>query len=117
MIGKPYAVELKTLDDSSCDVVFEIRPPVEFISEEARKAFGRTVLMLINRRADTRDQVLDDGMVEITHDKPNGESTMGYAKIKTLRYGSGKEIFTQALLLALNGDAPDLYADGAVPWE
>ena len=117
MLGAPYSIELKSLSDATCDVVFEIRPPVEFITEEARQSFGSNVLHLVARRADERDDVLKSGIVSVTHNSPDGVSMLGYAKIESLRYGSGKEIFTQALLLALNGEVCELYIDGKAPWE
>lgn len=117
MTGAPYSIEIKSLSDATCDVVFEIRPPVEFLTEEARLSFGTNVLHLVSRRADERDDVLASGIVDVTHNSPDGTSTLGYAKIESLRYGSGKEIFTQALLTALNGEVEDLYVDGRAPWE
>jgi hypothetical protein len=117
MTGHPYSVEIKSLSDANCDVVFSVTPPIEFATEESRQALSRTVLNLVCRRADQRDDVLNTGIVEFTHDLPSGNCTMGYARIKTLRYGSGNEIFTQALLTALNGEHPDLYSDGPPPWE
>ncbi len=117
MIGEPYSVEIRSLSDATCDVVFEIIPPVQFVTEEARHAFGSNVLHLVCRRADDRDDVMEDGLVEVTHNTPNNYSSMGYAKINSLRYGSGKEIFTQALLTALNGNVSNLYDEGKAPWE
>jgi hypothetical protein len=117
MIGSPYAVELKSLSDATCDVVFEVKPPIEFLTEEARQAFAKTVLHLVARRADTRDEVLSTGLVEVTHNTHDNESSLGYAKIESLRYGSGKEIFVQALLTALNGEDAHLYEEGRAPWE
>ena len=116
-IGDPYSVEIRSLSDAACDVVFEIQPPVCFVTEEARHAFAQNVLHLINRRADERDRVLETGSVEVTHDLPDGSASVGYARIESLRYGSGKEIFTQALLLALNGDVPNLYEGSTALWE
>lgn len=113
MIGEPYSVEIKSLADSTCDVVFAVEPPIEFATEEAREVFGNNVLQLVARRAG--QEALEGAVCEVTH-VAEGQS-MGYAKIETLRYGSGKEIFTQALLLALNGSYPDLYIDGVAPWE
>lgn len=105
------------MSDATCDAMFEIKPPVEFVTEEARQAFSRNVLQLVARRADERDDVLANGIVEVTHNTPHKVSTMGYAKIESLRYGSGKEIVIQALLTALNGECDDLYRDGTAPWE
>jgi hypothetical protein len=116
MIGAPYAVNLRSLSDATCDVVFEIIPPVCFVSEEARRAFGANVIHLVCRRADDRDDVMKHGIVEVTHNTPDGYSSIGYAKIASLRYGSGKEIFTQALLTALNGEVPNLYDGEKTPW-
>lgn len=116
-IGSPYSVNIKSSSDATCDVVFEIRPPVSFLTEEARIAFGQNVLHLINRRADDANNVLEAGRVEITHNLPNQGASVGYARIDALRYGSGLEIFTQALLLALNGEVPNLYSNGTAPWE
>ncbi|MGB4758955.1 MAG: hypothetical protein WBP26_02770 [Candidatus Saccharimonadales bacterium] len=60
---------------------------------------------------------MQTGRLEITHDLPDGTASVGYAQVGQLRYGSGKEIFTQALLLALNGTVPNLYDQGHAPWE
>ncbi|NCU31240.1 hypothetical protein EOM57_05650 [Candidatus Saccharibacteria bacterium] len=117
MIGKPYSVEIRSLSEATCDVVLEIKPAVDFVTEEARKVFGNNVLRLVCRRADSRDDVMSTGIVEVTHNTPNHESSIGYAKIESLRYGGGKEIFTQALLTALNGESDDLYESGKAPWE
>lgn len=109
MIGHDYEIRIDSLNDATCDVVFEIRPPVVFASEESRLAFCRNILHLINRRADERDKVLEEGVFEITHNSSDNSSSLGYAKIESLRYGSGIEIFTQALHTALNGHIPNLY--------
>lgn len=117
MHGEPYSVDLRSLSDSSCDVVFEITPPVEFITEEARRTFGSNVLHLVCRRVDDPAEVMNSGIVEVTHNTPHGRSSMGYAKIETLRYGQGVDIFTQALLTALNGESVDMYRSGDAPWK
>lgn len=117
MTANRYSVELKSLSDATCDVVFEITPPIKFVTEEAREAFGKNVLHLVCRRADERDNVLALGMVNVTHDSPDGSSTIGYAKIESLRYGSGKEIFIQALHMALHGEIGELYVGGKAVWE
>lgn len=107
-----YTVELLTLFDSSQDVTFRIEPPVKFLTEEARRAFGENVISLISRR--TGDGDMTDSIVELTHDTADGSATLGYARVPVLRYGTGKEVFLQGLLLALNGDYPDLYSDDSV---
>lgn len=117
MIGAPYSIKLKSLSDATCDVTFDIRPPVEFLTEEARQSFGANVLNLVSRRADQSDAMLESGIVNVTHNSPDGTSSLGYAKIESLRYGSGKEIFIQAILTALNGEAGNLYVDGEALWE
>ncbi len=116
-VGYPYGVHIKSLVDSRCDVVFEVRPAIDFISEEARIDFGKHVLHLVNRRADERDKVLQNGECAITHNLPDRSASVGYAKIETLRYGSGKEVFVQALLMALNGEVPNLYENNVAPWD
>lgn len=112
-----YSIKLRSLSDATCDVIFEVTPPIEFVTEQARQVFGSNVLHLVARRADQRDEVLNSGIIEVTHNSPDGVSSLGYAKIESLRYGSGKEIFTQALLTALNGEVGNLYDDGKAPWE
>lgn len=98
-----------TLCDSSLDATFRIEPPVEFLTEEARVAFGANVIDLMARRARYDD--LDEGKakVEITHNSADGAASIGYVKAPALRYGSGKEIFEQAMLTALNGEYCDLH--------
>lgn len=107
-----YTVKLTTLFDSSQDVTFRIEPPVEFLTEEARKAFGQNVIRLISRRADYGE--MSDAQVELTHNSADGSATLGYARVPALRYGAGKEVFLQGLLVALNGEYPDLYSEGSV---
>ena len=117
LVGSPYGVRIKSLVESRCDVVFEVHPAIDFISEEARIDFGRHVLHLVNRRADERDKVLQNGECAITHNLPDKSASVGYAKIESLRYGSGREVFVQALLMALNGEVPNLYENNVAPWE
>ncbi len=107
-----YTVELTTLFDSSQDVTFRVKPPVRFLTEEARKDFGENVIRLISRRADYSE--MSDARVELTHNSADGTATLGYARVPALRYGTGKEVFIQGLLVALNGEYPDLYSDGSV---
>ncbi len=104
-----YTVELTTLFDSSQDVTFLIRPPVQFLTEEARCAFGQNVIHLISRRADYGEMA--SAIVNLTHNTADGKATVGYAKVPALRYGTGKEVFLQGLLTALNGENPNLYSD------
>lgn len=107
-----YTVELTTVFDASQDVTFRIEPPVRFINESARKAFGENVIRLISRRADYSE--MSDARVELTHDSADGTATLGYARVPALRYGTGKEVFLQGLLVALNGEYPDLYSENSV---
>ncbi len=102
-----YSLELTTLFDSSADVTFRIEPPVRFLTEEARVAFGQNIVHLIARRAG--DEAVQSSRVEITHDSADGTATIGYARVPILRYGTGEEVFKQAVLVALNGEYPDLY--------
>lgn len=48
--------------------------------------------------------------VEITHNSADGTASLGYARVPALRYGSGEEVFRQAVLTALNGKLPKLYS-------
>lgn len=102
-----YTVELLTVFDPNADTTFRIEPPVRFLTEEARVAFGRNVIDLICRRANYGEMA--DAKVELTHDSADGSATMGYARVPALRYGTGEEVFLQGLLLALNGEKPNLY--------
>lgn len=104
-----YKVELTSVFDPNSDTTFRIEPPVKFLTEEARQAFGINVLRLIARRADYGE--LSDATVELTHDTADGDATVGYARVPALRYGTGKEVFLQGLLLALNGEYPNLYPE------
>ena len=104
-----YEITLTMLFDSSQDVTFRVEPPVKFVTEEARLALGQNVISLICRRADPAEMV--GAKVEFTHDSPDGSATMGYAKVEALRYGSGEEVFLQAMYVALNGAYPDLYSN------
>ena len=113
MTDPEYKLKLTSVFDPNADVTFRIEPPVKFITEEARVAFGNNVIRLIARRADYGE--LEDSRVELTHDSADGTATIGYARLPALRYGTGKEVFYQAMLLALNGDDPQLYdRDGKV---
>ena len=110
-----YKLELTSLFDPNSDVTFRIEPPVKFLTEEARKAFGESVIRIIARRADYGE--LEGSKVELTHDTADGSATLGYARVPALRYGTGKEVFYQGLLLALNGRNPSLYEqDGNVAY-
>ena len=110
--GEQYRVELTTVFDPNQDVTFRVEPPVRFLTEEARQAFSRDVVGLIARRA--KYEEMADARVELTHDSADGSATIGYAKVAALRYGTGEEVFRQALLLALNGEYPDLYSETSV---
>jgi len=102
-----YKLELTSVFDPNADVTFRIEPPVKFLTEEARVAFGENVIRLIARRADYGE--LEGSRVELTHDSADGIATIGYARVPALRYGTGKEVFYQGLLHALNGNSPQLY--------
>lgn len=104
-----YKITLTTLFDSSQDVTFSVEPPVKFVTEGARIALGQNVIDLICRRADPAEMV--GARVEFTHDSPDGSATIGYAKVEALRYGTGEEVFLQAMHVALNGVYPDLYSN------
>lgn len=106
MSNTKYTVELLTVFDPNADSTFRIEPPVQFLTEEARVAFGKNVIDLICRRADYGEMA--DAKVELTHNSADSTATLGYARIPALRYGTGKEVFLQALLLALNGEYPAL---------
>ena len=108
MTSTEYSLELTTLFDSSSDVTFRIEPPVSFLTEEARIAFGKNVINLIARRADYGE--LEGSKVEITHNSADGTASLGYARVPALKYGTGEEVFKQALLVALNGEYPNLYS-------
>lgn len=113
MTTPEYRLELTSVFDPNADVTFRIEPPVKFLTEEARVAFGESVIRLIARRADYGE--LEGSTVELTHDSADGTATIGYARVSALRYGTGKEVFYQGLLHALNGYSPRLYdAEGAV---
>lgn len=113
MSNQEYKLELTSVFDPNSDVTFRIEPPVKFLTEEARVAFGENVVRLLARRADYGE--LEGSRVELTHDTADGSATIGYARVPALRYGTGKEVFYQGLLLALNGTSPELYdADGNV---
>ncbi len=71
----------------------------------------------MNRRAHPAVDVNDERLFGLTHDSADGSATHGYARLPELRYGMGKEIFTQALFTALNGTIPPLYPDGTAIWE
>ena len=107
MTKSEYQLELTSVFDPNADVTFSITPPVKFLTEEARVAFGKNVIRLIARRADYGE--IEGSRVELTHDSADGSATIGYARVPALRYGSGKEVFYQCLLLALNGHNPQLY--------
>ncbi|MDB5181635.1 MAG: hypothetical protein JWP13_398 [Candidatus Saccharibacteria bacterium] len=107
-----YTVELTTLFDANEDVTFRIEPPVRFLTEEAREAFGKNVIRLISRRADYGE--MGDASVQLTHNSAGETATLGYARVPALRYGTGKEVFLQGLLVALNGEYPDLYSDNSI---
>lgn len=107
MPQQEYSLELTTFFDSSADVTFRIEPPVQFLSEEARVAFGQNVIDLIARRADYGE--LEGSKVEVTHNSADGTASLGYARVPALRYGTGEEVFKQAMLAALNGTYPNLY--------
>jgi hypothetical protein len=108
MSAQEYSVHLLTVFDPNADTTFRIEPPVKFITEEARQSFGQNVIDLISRRADYGE--MSDAKVEITHDSADGAGTIGYARIPALKYGTGREVFLQGLLLALNGEHPSLYS-------
>lgn len=113
MTNPEYKLTLISVFDPNADVIFRIEPPVRFLTEEARAAFGENVIRLIARRADYGE--LEGARVELTHNDADGTATIGYARVPALRYGTGKEVFYQAMLLALNGDDPRLYdKDGKV---
>lgn len=107
MNNMEYKLELTSVFDPNSDVTFRIEPPVRFLTEEARKAFAENALRLIARRADYGE--LEGSCVELTHNSADGTATIGYARVPALRYGTGKEVFYQGLLLALNGSSPNLY--------
>ncbi len=107
MAGLEYKLELLSVFDPNEDVLFKIEPPVRFLTEEARVAFGGNVINIIARR--TGHEELGESRVEVTHDSADGTATLGYARVPVLRYGTGKEVFYQALLEALNGKRPQLY--------
>lgn len=109
MTPRKYTLELTTLFDSSADVTFRIEPPVEFLTEEARVAFGENVMDLIARRADYGELKDMRCKVEVTHNSADGTASLGYARVPALRYGTGEEVFKDAMLTALNGEMPDLY--------
>jgi len=107
MTNQEYKLNLTSVFDPNADVTFKIEPPVRFLTEEARVAFGENVVRLIARRMDYGE--LEGSKVELTHDSADGSATIGYARVPALRYGTGKEVFYQGLLLALNGESPTLY--------
>jgi hypothetical protein len=107
MTQPEYSVQLLTVFDPNADTTFRVEPPVQFVTEEARQAFGQNVIELISRRADYGE--LSTAKVELTHDTADGTGTIGYARVPALKYGTGKEVFLQGLLLALNGEYPSLY--------
>ena len=107
MSQSEYKLVLTSVFDPNSDVTFRIEPPVKFLSEQARRVFGENVIRLIGRRADYGE--LQDSKVELTHDSADGAATLGYARVPALRFGTGKEVFYQGLLLALNGYDPELY--------
>lgn len=109
MKPEEYTLELTTLFDSNADVTFRIEPPIELLTEEARVAFGEIVLDLIARRADYGELKEMKCKVEITHNSADGTASLGYARVPALRYGTGEEVFRQAMLTALNGEIPELY--------
>lgn len=109
MDTQKYTLELTTLFDSSADVTFRIEPPIRFLTEEARVSFGAVVLDLIARRADYGELQEMDCKVEVTHNSADGLASLGYARLPALRYGSGEEVFKQAVLTALNGEVPNLH--------
>jgi hypothetical protein len=115
MSNSEYKLELTSVFDPNNDVTFKIEPPVRFLTEQARKTFGQNALRLIARRADYGE--LEGSCIELTHDSADGSATIGYARVPALRYGTGKEVFFQGLLLALNGRTPDLYdSDGTITY-
>lgn len=107
MTSSEYKLKLTSVFDPNADVTFRIEPPVEFLTEEARIAFGENVIRLIARRADYGE--MEGSKVELTHNSADGSATIGYARVPALRYGTGKEVFYQGLLHALNGYSPQLY--------
>lgn len=107
MTNPEYKLTLTSIFDPNADVTFRIEPPVSFLTEEARLMFGENVIRLIARRADYGE--LEGSRVDLTHNSADGTATIGYARVPALRYGTGKEVFYQAMLLALNGDNPQLY--------
>ena len=110
MSNVEYKLELTSVFDPNSDVTFRIEPPVTFLTEESRKAFGENALRLITRRADYGE--LEGSRIDLTHNSADGTATVGYARVPALRYGTGKEVFYQGLLLALNGYSPNLYDSG-----
>ncbi len=115
MTNQEYKLTLTSVFDPNADVTFRIEPPVKFQTEQARVAFGESVVRLIARRVDYGE--LEGSRVELTHDSADGSATLGYARLPALRYGTGKEVFYQGLLLALNGHNPTLYdQDGTVTY-
>ncbi|NCU38523.1 hypothetical protein EOL96_05720 [Candidatus Saccharibacteria bacterium] len=110
MKSEKYTLELTTLFDSNADVTFRIKPIIEFLTEEARISFGENVLDLIARRADYGELKDMKCKVEVTHKSADGTASLGYARVPALRYGTGEEVFRQAMLTALNGEIPQLYS-------
>lgn len=111
MSEQEYKLILTSVFDPNADVTFRIEPPVKFLTEGARVAFGHNVIDIIARRADY-GELLDPAKpskVELTHDTADGAATIGYARVPALHYGTGKEVFYQGVLQALNGQAPRLY--------
>ena len=111
MPEQEYKLFLNSVFDPNADVIFRIEPPVKFLTEEARLAFGKNVIDIIARRANYGELMDPDrpSKVELTHDTPDGSATIGYARVPALHYGTGKEVFYQGVLEALNGHKPKLY--------
>ncbi len=116
MPEQEYTLILTSVFDPNADVTFRIEPPVKFLTEQARVSFGQNVIDIIARRADYGELMNPDqpSKVELTHDTADGTATIGYARVPALHYGSGKEVFYQGVLQALNGQTPKLYENDEV---
>jgi hypothetical protein len=96
-----YSVEITKHDDPDTEASFLIRPPIYFLSPEAKEELVGTLRGLIkNRMGENED---NDLRLAITHNLADGSATVGRAHFRGLQLATGAVVLQQALELGLNG--------------
>jgi hypothetical protein len=98
----PYSVEITLHNDPDANASFVIKPPIKFINPEGMALLGGVIKGIIADRMDSDEA--GDFELAITHNLPDNEGTIGFARFVGLKRATGVVVLQQGLERGLNGD-------------